>query len=99
MVKHVVMWKLDSTNNEDKLDKMSEMENMLLELADSIEDVVTLEVGRNFNGGDAAYDLVLITTHTSRDSLNQYQEHPDHVKVASHIKSLVQKRTVVDFEI
>lgn len=93
------MWRLNSSNNEEKLGRMQEIEDLLLELQDSVEDVVTLEVGRNINEGDAAYDLVLITTHNDRESLNRYQVHPNHVKVASRIKSLVQKRVVVDFEI
>ena len=76
---------------------IEEIEGLLLGLTKKINDLESLEVGRNFNEGDAAYDLVLITTHQSTESLNRYQDHPEHIKVATRIKSLVGSRVVVDF--
>ena len=97
MVKHVVMWRLNNSDNLTKLSDIEEIEGLLLGLTKTINDLESLEVGRNFNEGDAAYDLVLITTHQSTESLNRYQDHHEHIKVATRIKSLVGSRVVVDF--
>ncbi len=99
MIKHVVMWKLkDQAEGADKASNKVKMIELLQSLAGQIHQVASLETGDNFNPSDAACDLVLITTHTSRETLTQYIDHPVHKMAASFIVKVVAERRVVDFE-
>ncbi|BDD04966.1 stress responsive protein [Aureibacter tunicatorum] len=82
----------------DKESNVKQAVEQLNSLKGQISEIETLETGVNYNESDAAYDLVLITTHKSNQDLEAYQVHPAHQKVASFIKTVVEKRVVVDFE-
>ena len=94
MVKHVVMWRLHENNSQNR----SVMKVLLHSLADRIDGLESLETGDNFSPVEPAYDLVLITTHTSKEALEVYRRHPEHVAVAERIKEMTRERAVVDFE-
>jgi len=63
-----------------------------------IEGIESLELGENFNSSPAAFDLVLITTHKTKEALDNYQQHPKHQEAAKFIGSVISMRHVVDFE-
>ena len=99
MVKHVVMWKMkENAEGNDKQQNIELATNRLLALKDVISAIDSIEIGKNFNGSDAAQDLVLISTHADKDALQEYAQHPAHQEVAAFIGSIVASRTVVDFE-
>jgi len=99
MIKHIVMWKLkDEAEGDTKSENKQKVIEKLHGLVDKISEINSLEAGDNFNPSDAAYDLVLITTHISREALTGYIEHPAHKEAASFIGKVVADRRVVDFE-
>ncbi len=99
MIKHIVMWKLkDEAEGNSKFENKRKVKEKLHGLVDEISDIVTLETGDNFNSSEAAYDLVLITTHATREALTGYINHPAHKEAASFIGKVVADRRVVDFE-
>lgn len=99
MIKHIVMWKLkDEAESNNKSTNKKKVIELLHGLVSKISEITSLETGDNFNPTDAAYDLVLITTHTSRETLNGYIDHPAHKEAASFIGKVVADRRVVDFE-
>jgi len=99
VIKHIVMWKLkDSHNGESKSEIIDHIKKILEELNSKISEIVELEVGINFNPSDAAYDVVLYSTFNSREDLDIYQKHPDHLNVAGYISEVRTERTVVDYE-
>lgn len=99
MVKHVVMWKLkDEAEGNDKSENEAIMMTKLQKLASKISAIKTLEVGKNHNNSDAAYDLVLITTHEDNEALAAYIKHPAHQEAALFIGKVVALRCVVDFD-
>jgi hypothetical protein len=99
MVKHVVMWKLkDSAEGNSKLENQKLTKEKLLGLKQKILQIDSMEVGINFNPSEAAYDVVLITTHADKEALAKYAAHPDHKEVAAFISKVVKDRNVVDFE-
>ena len=100
MIKHIVMWKLkDEAEGNIKKDNISIIINKLNALVPVIEEISSLEIGENFNPTDAAYDVVLITTHQDRNGLAAYVQHPAHREAASFIGKVVADRKVVDFEV
>ena len=99
MIKHMVMWKLkESHNGESKNEIIQNVKTILEDLTSKISQITELEVGINFNPSDAAYDVVLYSSFNSREDLDIYQKHPDHVKVAGYISEVRTERTVVDYE-
>ena len=100
MVKHIVMWQLkEEAEGNSKSENASLVKKKLHELKSIIKEINSLEVGENFNTSEAAFDVVLITTHQNREALKNYMVHPEHQKVAGFIRSVVEDRKVVDFEV
>lgn len=99
MIKHVVMWKLkESAEGNDSHRNKELMKEKLLGLKQKIEQIDSMEVGFNFNPSDAAYDVLLISTHKTKAALAEYAAHPDHQEVAGFVGKVVESRKVVDFE-
>ncbi len=99
MIKHVVIWKLkDFAEGNDKSTNKDLIKEKLLGLQQKIQQIDSMEVGYNFNPADAAFDVVLITTHETKEALKEYAAHPDHQQVAGFIGKVVDDRKVVDFE-
>lgn len=99
MIKHIVMWKLKETSSEAKAAAARELKDALEGLRAKIPQIRLLEVGINFNPADTASDVSLYTAFDSREDLDLYQKHPDHVKVVEVVKRLTAERRVSDYEI
>lgn len=99
MIKHVVMWEFkDFAEGNEKKENIKIVEKKLLALKDLVDQIQFIEVGKNINGSDAAYDLSLITEFKDLADLDNYQVHPEHQKVAAFIGKVVAKRVLVDYE-
>ena len=57
-----------------------------------------MDVGMNFAKEDRAMDLSIITSFATKEDLNAYAVHSEHVKVVEFIKSVVEYSKVVDYE-
>ncbi len=100
MIKHIVMWKLkDSARGVSKQDNANELKTVLEGLKEKIDVIIKIEVGINFNKSDAAYDVALYSVFDSKEDLQTYQKHPDHVKVVDFVNEIRDERVVVDYEI
>lgn len=96
MIKHIVMWKLKDECREENAKKIKE----LLENLDGvIKELKNIEVGININKSDAAMDVVLYSEFSNLEDLDIYQNHPEHVKVGSFVKTVAIERKVCDFEV
>jgi len=93
------MWRLkeEAEGNKKSVNK-NHIKKSLIGLKKSIQEIDSLEVGENFNPSEAAFDLVLITSHKNKVSLEAYLDHPKHKDAASFIGKVIKDRTVVDFE-
>lgn len=98
MIKHVVMWRvMENFENRDKKSTCIFLKEELESMIGKIDGLRSMDVGINVNTTPAAYDLVLITEHSTLQDLQFYQEHPVHQAVASLVKSATTDRTVVDY--
>ena len=99
MVKHIVMWQLkgfaDGRSKDENLELVKEK---LEKLKLAINEIITLDVGVNFNTGPAAFDIVLVTDFSNRQALQIYQDHPAHLEVKEFLQKVRIERTVVDYE-
>ncbi len=99
MIKHVVMWRLkENAEGNSMAINRKLMKERLLGLKPLITQIDSLEVGINTNPTEAAFDLILISTHRSSQDLKEYIEHPAHKEVVGFVQKIVAERKVVDFE-
>lgn len=100
MIKHIVMWRLkDHALGRSKMENGHLIKDKLEALNGRIPGLIKLEVGLNFVVDETACDVVLYSEFNSREDLNHYQTHPEHIAVASVIMDLRVERRVADYEI
>jgi hypothetical protein len=90
------MFKFKETNKEANILKVKEQ---LEALVDTIEPLLSIEVGVNFNDASRAMDLSLYSTFKSREDLQTYATHEAHLKVVSLIQDVTVESKVVDYEL
>jgi len=95
MVKHIVMWKIKDGFNKDEI--YEQIKEKVLSLKEFIPEIKHIEVGRNITASINAYDVVLYSEFDSKEDLDTYLVHPEHVKVADFIKTVISDRKVVDY--
>lgn len=93
MVKHIVMWKL-----RDKSDA-AEIKERLEALAGKIPGLLKIEVGIDFLESEQSADVVLYSELESREALDTYQNHAEHMAVVPLVKAAAVSRTVVDYDV
>ncbi len=99
MIKHIVLWTLkDKADGIDKQEAIAKMKIKLESLTGKIDGLLSLQVGLNKNTSNEAYDICLVTEHSSWEALQQYQDHPLHKEVAVYIGEVRKNRAVADFE-
>lgn len=94
MVKHVVMYKL----KEETKDKADELIGKFLSMKGKIEGLVDIKSGKDFKREGRSYDVALICTLESKESLEKYAVHPVHLPVLAYAKTIVERSHSVDFE-
>ena len=99
MVRHVVMWRFKSeAEGQNKEENIQYVKSELEKLPSVIDSILTLDVGLNIKDNSSRYEMVLISTHQSKEMLDHYRGHPDHSKIAGYIGKVTEERFLVDFE-
>ena len=99
MIKHIVMWKLPEEKDGLNKEQIAQKIKASLEaLPAKISEIVSLQVGINFNTGALAYDVCLVTDFKTTADLDAYQKNEYHLQAASYIRAVNEGRVVVDYE-
>jgi hypothetical protein len=99
MIKHIVLWRLkESAHGNDKATNARLIKEKLEKLNGKIPGMLALEVGLDFSASDTSADLVLYSEFASREALDGYHHHPEHVAVMPFILEARSERRVVDYE-
>ncbi len=93
MVKHIVMWKLRDKADAGKIQKRLEA------LAGRIPGLLTIEAGIDFAQSEQSADVALYSEFESREALEAYQNHAEHLAVLPLVKAAAISRTVIDYEV
>jgi hypothetical protein len=83
---------------EHKKANMIQAKQMLENLMGVVPTLKSIDVGLNFSAEERAMDLSIITTFESKEGLDAYAVHPEHLKVVEFIKRVVDYSKVVDYE-
>lgn len=94
MIVHIVMFDF---KEEDKVENILKVKEMLETLPSKIEELLSIEVGVDFNRSERACDMSLYSTFLTKDDLDTYATHPAHLEVLAFIKTVVEKSRVVDY--
>jgi len=94
MVVHIVMFKF---KDENKQPNIIQAKQMLENLQGAVPSLKSIDVGLNFADEERSMDLSIITAFQSKEDLNAYAIHPEHLKVVEFIKSVVEYSKVVDY--
>ena len=99
MIRHMVMFKLrEFSTPEEKIKGAETVRAALLALKSKIPEIREFEVGINFTIDDAAYDLVINSSFSSKEDLKAYQVHPDHQAFILFNKNYSVKKVILDYE-
>lgn len=99
MVKHLVIWKQDDRfTKEEKISNGQKIKESLEALKDVIPGIISIKVITDLlpTGSDGD-DLVLESVFSDEEALNNYQNHPEHVKAAAFVRSVVISRKCIDY--
>ena len=95
MVKHIVMFKLSEKTPENMERAISSLQS----LEGNIEKLNSIEIGTDFLESDRSYDIVLTAEFESKDGLEIYGGHKNHLPVVKIMRSICSNSTVVDYEV
>lgn len=94
MIVHIVMFKFKDENKSSNIEEVIKRLNALVGLVPSLK---SMEVGVNFTLSERAFDLSLYSTFETKEDLDAYAIHPEHLKVVELIKSVTLESKVVDY--
>jgi hypothetical protein len=98
MIKHIVMWKLkDFAEGADKAANAAKMKQMLDTCASLVPGTLKFEVALAQPGLEATYDVVLYSEFASKEALDAYADHPDHVAIKPFIGAVRAERQCMDY--
>lgn len=99
MVKHVILWTLKDTSDEEKDRIKKGIKEGLEGLSGKIPGMVDIKVNIDCLPSSNA-EVMLDSTFENAEALKGYSVHPEHVKVAdSKVRPYTATRTCMDYEI
>jgi Stress responsive A/B Barrel Domain len=96
MIDHLVLFTLkEGTSREDEEDVISTFR----ELRGKIPNLVDFSIGKNFSERSQGYTHGLFVRFQTRDDLQDYLKHPEHLSAVKKLDALQEgERIVVDYE-
>jgi len=94
MIVHIVFLEFKDEKKQQNIQKVKEL---LEALPSKIDELISLEVGINFDTAPRAMDLSLYTTFETKEDLSTYATHHEHLKVVEVIKKVTEFSKVVDY--
>jgi hypothetical protein len=97
MIKHIVFFRFPELR--DKKDFLIEFKARIEDLKKKIPEIVNIEGGLNFSERETAFDIALLSEFDSKEDLEIYRTHPDHLKLIDFLNQHKRELAVVDYEI
>jgi hypothetical protein len=94
LITHVVLFKLKDRSPE----AIGKVAQALESLEGTVPVIRSIEVGVDVLRSQRSYDVSLTVRFDSLADLEEYQRHPEHVKVADFIATVRESVAVVDYE-
>lgn len=99
MIKHIVMWSVSGDDVATRGRNVALLKAEFESMRGRVPGLLKLEIGVDFSRIDYACDVVLYSEFDSRESLAEYAEHPEHLRVKRALGNLRIARHQVDYEV
>ncbi len=97
-IRHIVMWKLTSEDENARAEQFAELKNRLEALVAVIPELHSLVIKKNVLFPGKNHDVVLEAVVADAAGLDAYLTHPQHVEVVGFVRSITSDRVAIDFE-
>ncbi len=97
MIKHIVMWNVKGWTPEERSENVRRIRAAFDGLRGVIPGLLALEVGADVSNIEYACDAVLYTEFESREALDSYATHPDHLRIKRELADIRIARHQVDY--
>lgn len=99
MIRHIVMWKMNGADADERAAQAAEVARRLNALDGVIPTLRSITVGAEAAYPDVNWDAVLIADFDSVEDLEAYQVHPAHEEVVAYVRSVAAGRAAVDIRL
>ena len=99
MIKHIVMWKVKGSTPEEKREGVRRIQAAFDGVVGVIPGLLALEVGADVSRIEYACDVVLYSEFESRQALDSYATHPEHLRIKRDLADVRIARHQVDYVI
>ena len=100
MIKHIVMWQLkEHAEGADKASNALKLKSLLDGCSNIVPGTLKFEVALAQPGLECTYDAILYSEFASREALEAYQNHPQHVAIKPFVAAVRQARQCMDYEV
>jgi hypothetical protein len=96
MIKHIVFFRFPGLEEKEAL--LNEFKSRTEDLGQKIPEIQHIEAGINFSDRETAYDVALVSEFKSREDLDIYRTHPDHLALIDFLNQYKRDIAVVDYE-
>lgn len=98
MVKHIVLWNFaDELSEDEKKAAGARMKALLEPIREKVPGAVDIQVVyEKLESGNR--DVALVSTFETKEALQNYQTHPDHVEAGKYVRSVTCNRACMDYE-
>lgn len=96
MIRHVVMWKMNGADADERAAQAAEVARRLNALSGVIPELRAVSAGAEAAYPGVNWDAVLVAEFDSVDDLEAYQVHPAHEEVVAYVRSVAADRAAVD---
>ncbi|MFW5644847.1 MAG: Dabb family protein [Bacteroidota bacterium] len=96
MIKHIVFFRFPGLK--EKKTFLNDFKKRIEELGQKIPQIEHIEAGINFSDRETAYDVALVSQFNSKDDLDIYRTHPDHLALIDYLNQHKREIAVVDYE-
>lgn len=98
-IKHIVMWTVRGDDPSTRSRNLALLKAEFESLRGRIPGLLLLEVGIDESRTDYACDALLYTEFASREALQAYADHPEHLRVRRALGDMRIARHQVDYEV
>lgn len=93
------MWKFkDFAEGKSKEENISLVRDSLYALVGKIDEIKKMEIGADISHTDMSMDMVLLTEFESIADMKAYAVNPEHVKVSTYVRKVIESRVVLDYD-
>jgi hypothetical protein len=98
MARHIVAWRLAAESAREREAAVAGMRERIGSLVGVVPGLLSAELSTDAGRTPGNWDVVLVSEHATVADIDAYQVHPEHLRVAGWIRTVVSGRMCVDVD-